>query len=208
MIEKSTLAVVSANGSTRYPASERSAVEQKWRRTSARDGRIRDTTALLVRFAIAAALVVSAFLIWLVFSRTFGVLDAYVTFYPAVVLSAILLGFEGGLFATALSGLLAIYWIHPPIRELWIDDPADLASCALFCSMGFFLSAFSRRYQSARERAVKLEKELAVMETTERLRFALQAAQAGVWEYDVSTGSATWSEEMWQLFGNEHARNR
>ena len=48
----------------------------------------------------------------------------------------------------------------------------------------------------ARKRA-----ELALRESEERLRLALRAANAGVWEWDVPAGKTFWSEEFLALYG-------
>ncbi|NTW83488.1 MAG: PAS domain-containing protein [Chlorobiaceae bacterium] len=45
--------------------------------------------------------------------------------------------------------------------------------------------------------------ELELVESKERLNLALEAAQAGVWEWDLKTNENTWTEEMWQLYGLE-----
>ena len=41
----------------------------------------------------------------------------------------------------------------------------------------------------------------AVRESDERLRFALRAANAGAWEWDLQTDKGVWSEEFWRLLG-------
>jgi PAS domain S-box-containing protein len=37
----------------------------------------------------------------------------------------------------------------------------------------------------------------------ERLRLALEAADSGMWEWDLATGQHVWSEELWKLYGLE-----
>jgi len=46
-----------------------------------------------------------------------------------------------------------------------------------------------------------LEKQL--RDNKERLKYALDAAQAGVWEWNVLTDELLWSEQVWQLYGLE-----
>ncbi len=46
---------------------------------------------------------------------------------------------------------------------------------------------------------------LATRETAQRLQFALAAAQAGAWSWDVRSGVLEWSEEMYVLFGRSPA---
>jgi PAS domain S-box-containing protein len=43
----------------------------------------------------------------------------------------------------------------------------------------------------------------AVHQSEERLRMALEAANAGTWEWDPKTTETVWSEELWELFGIE-----
>ncbi len=43
----------------------------------------------------------------------------------------------------------------------------------------------------------------ALRESEERVRFALTAASAGAWEWDLATNASVWSEELWKLYGLE-----
>ncbi len=43
--------------------------------------------------------------------------------------------------------------------------------------------------------------ELELLESKSRLNQALEAAQAGVWEWDLQTNENIWSEEIWPLYG-------
>ncbi|HYG87355.1 MAG TPA: PAS domain-containing protein [Azospirillum sp.] len=45
------------------------------------------------------------------------------------------------------------------------------------------------------------EAELAQREQTERLAFALDSANAGLWDWDIQGGRVTWSESLWRLLG-------
>ncbi|NTW69083.1 MAG: PAS domain-containing protein [Chlorobiaceae bacterium] len=51
------------------------------------------------------------------------------------------------------------------------------------------------------------ETEIALSESKARLNLALKAASAGVWEWDLNTGENIWSDEIWPLYGLEHADN-
>src|SRR5271157_2481462 len=52
-------------------------------------------------------------------------LPVYVTFYPAVMVVALLFGLGSGLVATALSGALVAYWVLPPIGQFYIASSVD-----------------------------------------------------------------------------------
>lgn len=46
--------------------------------------------------------------------------------------------------------------------------------------------------------------EIALIESRTRLGQALEAARAGVWEWDLKTGENIWSDEIWQLYGLQY----
>jgi PAS domain S-box-containing protein len=48
---------------------------------------------------------------------------------------------------------------------------------------------------------VELDRQAQLRESEERLRLALDAAQMGVWTWNIDTGSVTWSSEIHQMFG-------
>lgn len=156
----------------------------------------------LVRSAVAPVLVSLALLLWDAVSRYISDLPIFITFYPAVMLSAIVGGFYPGLLAILLS-VLAVSALVLPRVGLKFEDPLDLVSLTLFAAMGLLMCAVARRSQRAQENAAELTKELAVRETTARLRLALQAADAGLWEWDLRTNANFWSDEVWPLYGLE-----
>ena len=49
----------------------------------------------------------------------------------------------------------------------------------------------------------KKEAELLLQQSEARRKLALDAAQAGTWEWDLPTNRSVWSDELWQLFGLE-----
>ena len=52
----------------------------------------------------------------------------------------------------------------------------------------------------------RIEKML--FENQMRFTLALEAAQAGVWEWDVKTGENIWSDEIWRLYGLERGKEK
>lgn len=57
-------------------------------------------------------------------------------------------------------------------------------------------NACLKQRDSERKRA-----EAALRESEERLRLALDAADAGMWEWDLATNRNEWSERLWSLYG-------
>jgi PAS domain S-box-containing protein len=106
-------------------------------------------------------------------------LPTYITFYPAVMVAALLAGFGPGLLATALTGLLVAYWILPP-EGFFITSPVDRVGLVLFASMGLFMSAVAEFYRRDRRKAAAYEHERAEMalRENEAHRKAAEAVQA------------------------------
>jgi K+-sensing histidine kinase KdpD len=96
-------------------------------------------------------------------------LPTYLTFYPAVMLVALLAGQWAGFAATALSALVVDFWIIPPVGQFSIEKPSDAVGLALFCLMGVFMSVVAERYGRSRERAAAAEKELALRKSAAAL---------------------------------------
>lgn len=51
------------------------------------------------------------------------------------------------------------------------------------------------------DRSIQNQAEQALRESEERLRLALNAAQAGVWSWNIATGEVAWSPENYHLYG-------
>ncbi len=81
----------------------------------------------------------------------------WVTFYPAVMATALYGGFRSGLLATVLTALLVLVW--SPTGEPFIDDPGDWLGMAVFCANGTLISLMSGAMHRARARATKARKQ-------------------------------------------------
>jgi len=122
------------------------------------------------RYALAVLVALAAFVLRYELSAIFGPRVAYITFYPAVMVAAVIGGFGPGALATGLSGLLAAIWILPPEGQLKIESTADLVGLAMFLFMGVFMSALASLYRGARERVTAYEKTQAAREAEARFR--------------------------------------
>jgi signal transduction histidine kinase/CheY-like chemotaxis protein len=81
----------------------------------------------------------------------------WVTFYPAVMAAALYGGFSSGLFATALSALLVLFW--SPTDLPFIDDPGDWLGMAVFSVNGTLISLMSGAMHRARDQATKAKEQ-------------------------------------------------
>ncbi len=125
---------------------------------------------LYIRYAIAAAAVLVAFALRQCMVHYLGLnLPAFITFYPAVMLVAILGGFWPGLMATVLAALLADYWIFPPIGNFAIADTSHAVSVVFFTAMGVFMSFVAERYGRSQKRMADYERDQVRREATKKL---------------------------------------
>ena len=156
-----------------------------------------------IHYCMAIVMVVVAYLFRQMLVESIGGdLPTYVTFYPAVMLSAIVGGLGAGLLATAASAMMTAYWILPP-EGITVSRFPDAVGLTLFSSMGVFLTFVAEMYRRALRKVSDYEKKLALRESEERLRLALKAANAGFWEWDLRTNENHWSSELWRLYGLE-----
>ena len=124
-----------------------------------------------VRAGLAVVIVAAAFLPRQIFMVRFGIeLQPFITFYPAVMIAAMLCGFRAGLLATALSAFLVDYWMFPPIGRLAITNASQAISLAIFICMGVFMSAVAGRYRRYQRRSAAFEREQALRETHQSLQ--------------------------------------
>ena len=98
-------------------------------------------------------------------------LPAYITFYPMVMVAALLAGLGPGLAATALSALTAAYWVLPPVGQFAIASPVDRVGLVIFAGMGLFLSVVAELYRRNRNKAAAYDREAALRETRREKEF-------------------------------------
>ncbi|HWX22593.1 MAG TPA: PAS domain S-box protein [Candidatus Binatia bacterium] len=115
------------------------------------------------RYGGAFVLVALAFFLRIGLSSSFGPGLIYITFYPAVMLAALLGRLGPGLVATALSALLADWWLIAPQHQR--QNPADLFGLAVFSFMGVLMSVVAELYHRERDKTAAYEKDLATRQT-------------------------------------------
>jgi len=121
----------------------------------------------LARYVFGVMVVGIAFVFGLGASPWFGNGLPYITFFPAVVLVAVVCGLGPGLIATGLSTLLAWYWFLPPVGSFSIERTSDAFALMVFSGTATFITAFAAVYHEARRR---LAMELAVRAIEEKHR--------------------------------------
>ena len=98
--------------------------------------------------ALAAIVCVASYLLRRAMMSAFGVdLPVFLTFYPTVILVAVVGGLGPGLVATALSVVVADYLIIPPFGSFSIARFSDAVTVAFFAVMGVLISLLAERYR-------------------------------------------------------------
>ena len=146
-----------------------------------------------VRYGGSTVVILMAFLVHQVLQRmTGGPVPPFITFFPAVMLVAMLGGFWPGVFATLLSSYVAASWMLSHGDRLSIV-PADQVSLGIFICAGFVMSVFADVYRETQHRAEVYEKELAMRESEAALqqsRERLQVTLSSIGDAVVSCDAA------------------
>jgi len=138
-------------------------------------------------FALLAVAVAAALRYWL---GTFGLTAPYITFYPIVMLVAIIAGLGPGLLATLLSLIAAAHLFLEP-AGFAVESLGDRIGMALFLVMGIALNALA---ETMRRRNRDLSR------SRSDLASAQAVAQVGSWYLDIADNVLTWPDETYRLF--------
>ena len=126
----------------------------------------------VLRYGLAFVAVAAGFGLRVALTAWIGPgLPTYITFYPALMVAALLAGFGPGLLATVLTGLAMAYWILPPAGQFAIASPVDRVGLVLFAGMGLFMSTVAELYRRERRKAAAYDREMALRETRREKEF-------------------------------------
>jgi PAS domain S-box-containing protein len=121
-------------------------------------------------------------------------------FYIAIAITAWYGGVKPGIVAIVLALLALDYYFMPPIHQIWLTSLDDILWLALFLMVSLVITLLSSNLRQSTQKVEQLSRKLAD-ENADRLKTALNAAQMGMWDWNVVTGAITWSPEHEQLFG-------
>ena len=99
------------------------------------------------RYVMAVVVVAAAFLLRYVLVRGLGLaMPPFITFFPAIIIVAVLAGLWPGLLATALAALVADLFILPPF-SFAILDISGVIALILFATMGAMICLLAENYR-------------------------------------------------------------
>jgi PAS domain S-box-containing protein len=116
-----------------------------------------------------AGVALAAWLRWILVARLGQDFPPYLTFYPVIIVAALLGGTGAGLLATAASAALVDYFFLLPVG-FGIESPADKAGFAIFLATNLMMSLIGGALRSAHRRTEAQADELA--QTVEVLDWA------------------------------------
>ena len=121
-------------------------------------------------------------------------------FYIAIIVTAWYGGFRPGNVAVILSTLAINYWFIPPRYQFWTERPEDVFQIFIFLLVASLINFLTSKFRDSKQKIEQLSQKLA-QENAAQLRMALQAAQMGMWDWNIVTGEINWSPEHERLFG-------
>lgn len=129
---------------------------------------------------------------------------AYVTFFPAIIVSFYLCGLRAGILATILSAISGIFIFTPPFWTF----PSNFYEYAGFIYFLFssYLSGLVITKLQDYEEVVSKELDISKAELVHSkniLILAKQASGAGTWYWNIKNNQFIWDDEIFRLFGLE-----
>lgn len=125
----------------------------------------------VIKYIFSIIVVLAAYVLRFALVSAAGELPPFLTFFPAIMVIAILAGLWPGIFATLLSMIIAAFLIITPKGQVFALHGADDISLLIFGLMGVFMSILAQAYRSSRLKACQSE---ALRESEERFRSAFE----------------------------------
>jgi len=138
---------------------------------------------LLTRYSFAVLAVALGMGAWLMLVAWFGPgLPAYITFYPMVMIVALLAGFGPGLLATVLAAISAAFWILPTYAHHGASSSIERVGIVIFFCSGLLMCLICELYRRVRNKASAYDREEALRESRTRLAAFGEATFEGIVE--------------------------
>jgi PAS domain S-box-containing protein len=162
---------------------------------------------LLREYALVIASVAATTLLRLSLNPLLHKKAAFIIFFPALVFSAWVGGWGGGLLALALSTVLAICLFVSPTHALSLPEQADQLTLVIFIIVGLSVSAISNSQRRARRQAMTAAEEAqrseaAFRKSEARYGHLLETANEGVLTVDAEDRISYANPRMAQILGS------
>ena len=139
------------------------------------------------RYAMTLVIVAASFALRYFMVQYLGLeFHTFITFYPAILLVAILAGFWPGILATALVVLGINLLLLPPIGSFTIANPSDALALALFTAICIFFNMLIERFRCSERLIAAYKSEQAQWESKAKLDVALASMTDAVFISDTS----------------------
>jgi PAS domain S-box-containing protein len=122
----------------------------------------------------------------------------FVTFWPALIITALVSGVGAGLFCVVLSAAAAVFFVIGPHLSFYIEHRGDVEDVLLFLALGCFSVIIITQLHDAIERE---QAERALRESKEHLELCLNAAWLGAWQYDPTRRVFSWDTRCKEILG-------
>ncbi|MCG2578061.1 PAS domain-containing protein [Dechloromonas sp. XY25] len=144
-------------------------------------------------FAMACALTFATILRGLLLPSEDGL--PFLTYYPTLIIVAIISGVGPSLVFIGLSAAAGNYFFLPPHEQLSFGSTESIACATYALFSGLIVWGISAYQQRIGRQAALLS------QTTDTLTKAQQIAQLGSFECDAQSQTITWSEEEYRIYG-------
>lgn len=104
-------------------------------------------------------------------------LPPFITFYPAIMIVAMLAGLWPGLLITFFTAAITEYWILPPAGSFKLARPSDTIALSIYCIMGVCVSLLAERYRRYQRQIAAFEKDKELREIRKKTAMALASTQ-------------------------------
>lgn len=142
-------------------------------------------------YALVLGSVVAATLVRWLLAPVFPGRPGYILFFPALVFSAWVGGWGGGVLALLLSAFTVTYFFLTPAHSLLLTEKNDQITLLVFVVVGMSVSAISNSQRKARQAAQEAAEEARqtaqdLRESEARYRHLLESANEGILTIDVT----------------------
>ena len=175
------LATAREGGATGMPLAP---VEAAWRANEI-FARVRRQTAAgwVRRYGLAAGAVAAGLGLRALLAAWVGPgLPPIITFYPVIMMAAMLAGFGPAMLATAMTDVVVGYGLLAPLGQFAIGSPVDRLGLVIFTGVGVFMGVFADTYRRRRDKAAAYDREEALRESRARLATFAVATFEGIVE--------------------------